>query len=54
MRRLTVSENKKRGMVLRVYIDYDTLEKLKESASKSERSKERSIGKDRSSFIYSR
>lgn len=41
MRRLTVSENKKRGIVLRVYVDYDTLEKLKESASKSKRSKER-------------
>lgn len=41
MRRLNVSENKKRGLVLRVYVDYDTLVKLKESASKSKRSKER-------------
>lgn len=41
MRRLNVSENKKRGLVLRIYVDYDTLVKLKESASKSKLSKER-------------
>ncbi|MBF4180392.1 TraY domain-containing protein [Lelliottia nimipressuralis] len=41
MRRLTVCENKKRGMVLRIYVDHETLERLKVSASKAKRSKER-------------
>lgn len=41
MRRIKLCENKKRGMVLHIYVDHDTLERLKNSASRSHRSKER-------------